>query len=59
MTTEVSTFYTWLMWGPSVCITPSDEDSKLCLLGLGDESLAIPIVIPANIKLSVWDNIKE
>ena len=56
---EVSSFYTWLMWGPSVCITPSSNSSKLCLLGLGDESMSVPVVIPANNNEKIWNQINK
>lgn len=54
---EVSSFYTWLMWGPSVCITGSDSAYKLCLYGLGDESMAVPLVLTEKSEL-VWNEIK-
>lgn len=59
MPTEVASFYTWLMWGPSVCVIPDSDEiaCKMCLLGLGDESMSIPVVIPANQELSVWKTI--
>lgn len=55
----MSSFYTWLMWGPSVCITPSSNSSKLCLLGLGDESMSVPVVIPANNNEKIWNQINK
>lgn len=57
--TEVSSFYTWLMWGPSACVIPSEDEKtcKLCLLGLGDESMSIPVIIPTNQKIEIWNNI--
>lgn len=59
MPTEVFSFYTWLMWGPSVCVIPKENETscKLCILGLGDESMSIPVIIPANQKLDVWNKI--
>ena len=54
---EVSSFYTWLMWGPSVCVIPSINSYKLCLLGLGDESMSIPTVIPAHNNEKIWNQI--
>lgn len=55
---EVSSFYTWLMWGPSVCITANDAAYKLCLYGLGDESMAVPLVLTEK-SSSIWQEIKE
>ena len=56
---EVSSFYTWLMWGPSVCVIPHANSNKLCLLGLGDESMSVPVVIPANSNENIWNQINK
>lgn len=54
---EVSSFYTWLMWGPSVSIIQNENEYKLGLIGLGDESMAVPIVVPSGVSNSIWNKI--
>lgn len=56
---EISSFYTWLMWGPSVFMERYNDDTyKMCLLGLGDESMAIQLIIK-ELESPVWKAIEK
>lgn len=42
---EMSSFFTWLMWGPSIYLDSKENSYSLNLYGLGDESTSIPLVL--------------
>ncbi len=58
---EVASFYVWLMWIPSVCLTDESSEYKLCAYGLGDESLVIPMIITNTSQEAeeLWENILQ
>ncbi|MGI6701718.1 MAG: GNAT family N-acetyltransferase [Christensenellales bacterium] len=42
---ELYSFYTWLMWGPSVQLDCREGEYKLLEYGLGDESMSVPMIL--------------
>ena len=57
---ELFMMYSWLMWSPSYQMTFNDNDYKIILYGIGDESNTLNLVLNTTPNsLDLWNQLKE
>jgi hypothetical protein len=57
---ELFSLYNWLMWAPSVHLHCKHEEYKLGEYGMGDEAMALPMVLTNTKKANIlWDETLE